>query len=245
MKKLLLVLFGILLGTQISYGAIAIVSSTTVQGTAGAATSLTYAAPSISGTDKLGIVCEAHGTAATTTGITWNGSPMTLAVYQFQTAGNTGLSTWYIVNPSAGNVVISMSSSITIRSYAAVYSGVHQSSPVDGTSFNGNRTTSQTSLASTITTSFNNSWAFACVVAGSASALTAGANTQIGSQPEATAYGTAWIHTNGPLATAGTDTMNITSSSQILVSAMMGIREAVSATVLPSMGAMLRYFRLR
>jgi hypothetical protein len=92
------------------------------------------------------------------TGVTYDGVAMTRVATIVETGGTQTLYLYALVNPATGanNVVVSVSSSITIRATSASYTGARQSGIPDAS---GTKTTaSTTSQALAVTTVTDKSW---------------------------------------------------------------------------------------
>lgn len=139
------------------------------------------------------------------------------------TSGTTGVTNYlyYLIAPSttAGATVTATQNAsdnwaMTVISYA----NVRQTGQPDATSVGGPTTT--TSYSQSVTTVRDNCWAVLYGNATSGSTLTAGSNTIIRNQPEVAFTGAFIIDTNSAKTPAGTDTLNVTSSSQTFAGCM-------------------------
>jgi len=156
----------------------AIAFDATTYGGFATATSLTFA-HTVTGSDTL-LLVGVQGDSATDaiTGVTYNAVGMTL-VAKIQHSPPTGR--WIYLFRLAGaatgahNVVISSSGSIFIQGFAASYTGVDQTTPID--SFNsGNSAAGQTTYTISTTVVGSNCWlaSFFNLFSGVAGPLTAG-----------------------------------------------------------------------
>jgi len=119
----------------------------------------TYNAPTISGSDVLGVVFHMGDTSDNCTGITWEkggvATAMTKAV-GFARSGGRYIYMYYIVNPDSGGQIVISGSSLKY-SRAGYYTGVNQTTPVEIT--NGITTANSTSLPITVNpVNVANSW---------------------------------------------------------------------------------------
>lgn len=99
---------------------------------AGSQASLTIST-TVTGSDTIGIVMASHDASTTMdiTGITWNGSDMTNVNDNGNTSSNSNTSLWYILNPSSGDVVISVSPNRQLYGITLSYTGAKQSGQPD------------------------------------------------------------------------------------------------------------------
>lgn len=212
--------------------AIAVDSITTMTGN-NSVTSKTFS-HTCSGSDRILFVTSARATARTITGITYNGVSMTQISTKATSYGTT-VELWYLIAPSTGtnNVVISLDSSGNLTGGAISFTGAKQSGQPDAQSTGGDPTNTVTTYSPSVTSVADNSFAVCALVCASGSSLTAGSNTTIGSQPEVTQYGSAFIYSTSAKTPAGTFTLNVTSSAQVIVSVMASFSPSVTATFTP------------
>jgi hypothetical protein len=100
----------------------------------GAASSITYSSPSVSGSNTLGVVALYTAGNSTITGVTWNGSAMTLDAGATIADSGIGLKIFYIIAPTAGvtDVVVTASVAWSVLFAEAMYlTGAHQTTPID------------------------------------------------------------------------------------------------------------------
>lgn len=169
---LLFLLFPLLANAQIvvrnrplhvpTSGGIAFGASTRGDESSGAATSLTFDSPSVSGSNTLAVVILTTRGAQPVSGVTWNSVSMTENVASYNNNGGTQQHVFYLVAPAAGvtSVVISASAAWGgIFADASYYTGVNQSTPVDtGGAGTG---ASSTTYAPTATTNNANEYVIA------------------------------------------------------------------------------------
>lgn len=119
----------------------------------GGATSLTYSF-TVSGSDRQ-LRVGALTTAGTITGVTYNGVSTTQIGTTAADAGVT-IYTFGLIAPATGanNVVISCSTSATLVSHAASWTGAHQTTLTDAT----NTQTGSGNFTHSVTTSADNCW---------------------------------------------------------------------------------------
>lgn len=126
-------------------------------------TSLTFSFTNTSGDFVIVAGADRTGGATLVTGVTYGGSAMTKKVELNGNASynDRAITLWVLTNPPTGanNVVVSASSSQSLRFSAYSYSGVDQSNPDDGTDTSIGSSGS-TSIATDITTGVDGSWMF-------------------------------------------------------------------------------------
>jgi len=159
MKRFILTAAGVLVGVGLvpaaAYAAIAYDASS--QGTVDS-TSLTFS-HTVTGTDTILFVEAGQWqTGDAITGVTFNGTAMTLVDKQQVGSINTYVYLYYLIAPATGthDVVISSSGSADIRGAAASYTGAAQSGVPDATSKSS--TTSGGDATGIVTTIADNSW---------------------------------------------------------------------------------------
>lgn len=137
------------------------------------------------------------------TGVTYNG----VALTQIESAQDDGsdqfVSFWYLVAPATGsnNIVISASSSVLIYGIAASYTGVDQLTPIN---VSGVATTaSAASISKSLTTTVDNTWTVAAVMAPSGT-YSAGAGTFL---RQANASNTVIVDSNSAITPAGSTSL--------------------------------------
>lgn len=168
-----------------------------------------------SGTDRIVYVgITIRDTRTITVAPTYNGVTMTQSG---STTGTTGVThrLYYLIAPSTtagATVTATQNASDTWAMTVISYNGARQTLQPDATSVGGPTTT--TSYSQSVTTVRDNSWAVLYGNASGGLTLTAGANTIIRNQPEVAFCGAFLIDTNSAKTPAGTDTLNVTSSSQ-------------------------------
>lgn len=180
------------------------------------------------------VITNNHTSLGSITGVTatkgGTDTAMTMAM-SFNNSANSTTKLWYIASPDAGsiNIIATASASIGIAMGASLFSGVDQTTPIDATD-TANEVTTTTSFTETMTTTNDNAFVFWGLLAQNALALTGGANTTIGSQPEASAYGTAFAYSTSAITPAGSTSLNVTSSTQPFTSLMLSIKPFVATT---------------
>ena len=201
--------------------AIAFDSST--YGQSGAATSFSFS-HTCTGSDRILWVYVMVNTTGTVS-VTYNGVPMDPSDVN-SGSFNHYQSMWYLVAPDTGanDVTVSVTSSSTMRAYAASYTGASQTGQPDAHVVPSEETT--TSYAKAITTVADNSWVVWGLGAMSGATLTAGSNTVVRHQPEVTAFGAAFCDSGTAFTPAGSQTLTVTSSSQTFCSIMASFAPA-------------------
>jgi hypothetical protein len=173
------------------------------------------------GTDRiLFVITTANGAAFTTTGVTYNSVSMTIASSFRITTGPIQY-IWYLINPASGSNTIQITNSGSVTAGSAIsFNGVKQTGFPDASITNSGATGS-TSYNSTVTTIADNSFILSSSRTNAGLAFTAGANTTVGNQPEATYFGGGgcWYST-APQTPAGAKTLNVTCSAQDFDGAM-------------------------
>ena len=99
---------------------------------AGAQNTLTIAA-TVTGDDTIGVVLASHDGSQTmlVSGITWNGVAMTNVNNNGNATSNSNTSLWYVINPTTGDVVITVSSTRQLYGIVLSYTGANQSGQPD------------------------------------------------------------------------------------------------------------------
>lgn len=180
-----------------------------------------------SGSDRILFVISAVQTARTITGITYNSVAMTY-IDRKQTDYGNEVELWYLVAPATGtnNVVISVDSASNLTGGAISFTGASQTGQPDASSTSGNPTSGVSSYSPAVTSVADNCFAVVGMICASGATLTGGTNTSIGSQPEVTHAGSAFIYSTGGQTPAGTFTLNVTSSSQVMIGVMASFSPA-------------------
>lgn len=209
MKKLLLIfLVAILLVPQVSLAAIAFDNST--QGLVGSASSLTFA-HTVSGANRILFVAATVNTGATVSGVTYNGTALTLIDTKAEASGPTTY-LYYLIAPAAGtnNVVISASASTNIIGTASSYTGAAQTGQPDASTVHAGAVP-VTAYSKSLTTIADNSWVVSTTRTGNGHAQTADAGTTIREQPETTYLGGgSFWDSGGPVTPAGSKALGVT-----------------------------------
>jgi hypothetical protein len=226
MKKVIITILFLLLIPQICDGAIAYDAQAGMNGDS-SASSFTYSHTVGTGSDRFLVVgIRTSFTGDLITGVTYGGTAMTFQVKETTT-------TWFytyiytLVNPASGanNVVVSLSSSqggVYPRSVS--YTGVHQTSPVEGT--NNGWTTSTNTLNTSITTATDNCWGF-LMAANSSGNYAAGTGTNL--RTTAPLYLSNVAADGGPKTPAGTLTLQLTSGTANHTWCMLAFKPSVAA----------------
>lgn len=180
-----------------------------------------------SGSDRILFVISARQTAFTITGITYNSVAMTQVGTKATSYGNT-IELWYLVAPATGanNVVISVNSACNVTGGAISFTGASQTGQPDASATGGDPTSAVSSYSPSVTSVADNCFAVCGMICASGATLTGGTNTSIGSQPEVTHAGSAFIYSTAEKTPAGTFTLNVTSASQVMVSVMASFSPA-------------------
>lgn len=180
---------------------------------AAVATSLTYA-HTTTGSDPILFAMGRDKVAAASvvTGITYNSVSLT-NVNGVQIPSSRFMWIYYMVAPATGahNVVVSASESVSLRSYAATYSGAKQSSQPDG-----NNTTTGTNpnltISNTITTTADNCWMI-MYLNDDQGAITYSTSTGDTIRLNNDGGGMCFMDTGGPITPAGSNTMTLTGTN--------------------------------
>lgn len=173
MQRLLGIVAGLLLLAAPATTFAAIAFGSQADGLSTTGTSLSYSSGTVSGSNTFGVVWVDGGVSNDNiTGVTWNGTSMTLAGKQ-----HTGLGAdrwqymFYGFGVSTGNIVVSGTPSDYIAPLAAWYTGTNQSG-LDGSL----KTTGAPNWTNTITTTCDNDWHIGAAGSNSG-AVTAGSGT--------------------------------------------------------------------
>lgn len=185
----------------------AIAVDAVTNGTGGTVTSITYS-HTCSGENRylLVFVRGGGGEGNRVTGITYNGVAMSLiGVANYGEA----MIVYGLVNPATGahNVVVSFSSSSYAQSGCISYTGVHQTSSIDGT-VQTYAPTSVSSVTATVTTSYPGSW---LIIGAKNGSLTISAGTNCTLRVNCGSEGARSGDTNGGT-TPGANTIQVTAS---------------------------------
>lgn len=148
--------------------------------------------------DELILFVLAFVQIGTTTGVTYNGTAMTLVDSQGHTGGNVSM--WYLLNPAVGahNVVVTASGTTVVAGKSASYTGVRQSAQPDA-SFKQNFS-GTSSVWGAVTTVADNCWTILMV-----SDQTGGELAGTGTTLRVAADGQAIFDSNGAISPAGTN----------------------------------------
>lgn len=190
-----------------------------------------------SGSDRLiAASAAANGPSYTTSSITYNSASLTKINERRDSAGPIqGL--WYKAGPTVGtnNLVITNSGSATAGACIS-FTGADQTSPLDASSLTTESTT--TSYSSSVTVATANCMLVATSRTGSGSTLTGGTNTSIALQPELTYFGGGAIWYSTATVGTGSQTLNVTCTSQLFGGATMASFKPVGDMVItPSVQA--------
>lgn len=205
--------------------AIALDAFTDIQTTTG--TSLTFS-HTCGGSDRLLNVLPIVASGATASGVTYNSVAMTAGGTTMTDESSRTYTFWYLVAPATGanNVVISVTASVFIRGTCASYTGVDQTTPING-SLGKIENTATSPVNVNLTSTVADTWAIGAFRsdAGTQSDGTgAGALTL-----RAVANSLGYADTNGSLGTTGTEGINFQISS--------GNGWLLAALIAPSAGA--------
>lgn len=178
-------------------------------------------------------------TNGTITGVTYNGVSLTQAIDN-TTGGSTfnHIYLFYLIAPATGtnNVIVTSSGSGSVYAASASYTGVAQTSPIDGTS--ATTTTTTGAFSKSVTTSVANDWIIGYVGAGNYS--TSASNEPAagsGTTRRATDPGTgSWysIFDGNGAVSAGANSLNYDTTgytSALFGINMVGIKPVATATV--------------
>lgn len=242
MIKKIATLLILLLTTQVSYAAIAFdtaVAETSTNGVTSKTISITT-----SGSNRILWAIMGQSTSVTSSGCTYNSAAMTLATTTAHQFG-ARLNLYYIIAPSLGanSLTCSVSGASNISLGAISFTGADQTTQPDAVS--AATTTGTVSYSQSVTSVADNSFAVLGLFAQSGATLTGGSNTTIGSQPEVTAYGTAFAYSTSGKTPPGTFTLNVTSASQNFSGVMASFKPAFSTSTTPSTAGFFRMLKYR
>lgn len=158
------------------------------------------------------------------TGVTWNGVALTRVGRQpFAASPGSDLEEYVLVGAASGthNVVIttSVGTSISYAGIIASYTGVAGSNATS----TGN-SLAQTSLMTSVTTTVDNSWTLLGL---SANGTTHNAGTATTRRIDVAATETAIFDSNAPITPPGSNTLNVTSTSQNYIWGMVSLSPVV------------------
>ena len=247
MRKLLLIILGVVANMQISYGAIAFVSSSTPSNNQATAATTAWTNTCGAGTNFVIVTSGYIHTGQSITGITLGTDNLT-KIYRFDNALNVGAEMWYdATNTTSAQTITITYSASTIqqpRAGAICLSGVDTSSPIGATSTAG---TAGGATTVSITTTTDNSWVFD----------TDSTNDTLGTPNSPQVLN--WVSYNGSggfdvgssqksFPTHGATTMSwntTTAPAQNWAILAVEIKPLTVAVSTPSSGAMLRFFKFR
>lgn len=244
MKKLLLLIIGLLATFQIGYAAIAFDSVTAVTATAGV-TNKTFT-HTTSGSNRVLFVITGTTNAVTVNSVTYNGVSMTLAG-SYVNAQNNKLAIYYLAAPATGanTVSITTSGTDTITGGSISFTGASQTGIPDAMPA-GDQSGALTTYSKSVTTVADNCFQLLALFDQNGLTMTGGTNTTIGSQPEVVVRGTAFVYSTTAKTPAGSATLTVSAGSLSLWTGLM-LSFAPAATVsTPSTyyGA-IKFFRRR
>lgn len=174
-------------------------------------TSWTPAAYTCSGSDRVIfiVVADRVWTTSLLTGITYGGNAMTLVDGYWPSDRYSSL--WMLVNPPSGSnsFVLSASSSTYMEAYCASYTWVDSSGQPNAFWHVNSSTPANLTLTSTLA----NCWMIAVCHRTGGGAMAAGAATTIRGFANGSSTGTGLCDSNAPIVSAGSGTLQITSSS--------------------------------
>lgn len=167
-----------------------------------------------------------HTSVTTVSTVTCGGNAMTYVGAITQTAGNNTVELWQYVGASSGsqNIVCTMTSSTNISLGSISFVGAKQTGQPDASTTGGNVSTGVTSYAQNVTTVADQTMQVIALCCASGASITGGANTRIGSQPEVAAFGCAFAYSIITKTPAGTATLTVTSTSQVMVGVIASIK---------------------
>lgn len=168
-------------------------------------TSLTYS-HTTSGSDRgLVVMSISGGSAINTNSVTYNSVSMTDCGSNISDESSRKYYLWTLIAPATGsnNVVVTMASSTFIRSTAASYTGVNQTTLVDGVNTGSSLTGTTPSI--NVTSTVADTWGVAAIRNDSGN-ISSGTNLS----PRGAANSIAYADSNGSLGTAGTETLGVT-----------------------------------
>lgn len=182
-------------------------------GSAGAATSLTYA-HTVSGTNRLMVACAYWGSSQTLSSITYNGVSTSQVVAPIDNGGGEFYAMNYLIAPDTGtnNVVITLSGSAGIEGASGSYTGTDQTDPIDATRTEVAGVENTTSYSEAITSTVDNTWAVWCTRNYSGVVVSSGTNTALREQVLVN-FGVLFADSNAAITPAGSRTLNLTSST--------------------------------
>ena len=184
--------------------AIALDSTSSGQTTGGSPTSTTVSHTVVSNTSGIIVVCVANVDPSIVSGVTYNGSAMTLVIER-NDADYRNCSIWRLLAPSTGthDIVVTHSASNTVKVFGAAFTDVDQVTPIGATAGATNTTGA---VSSVITTTQDNSVIISVVSKTNATSLGTPGTDQINiaSAMEANSHQSG--ATYEPKATAGADT---------------------------------------
>ena len=182
-----------------------------------------------SGSDRLiASSAVANGPSYTTTGITYNSTALTKINERRDSAGPIqGL--WYLAAPATGtnNLVITNSGSVTAGACIS-FTGADQTAPLDASSLTTESTTTSYSCSVTVATA--DCMLLCTSRTGNGFTLTGGTNTTIAIQPEVTYFGGGAIWYSTATVGTGSQTLNVTSSSQFFGGGTLASFKPVAGT---------------
>lgn len=147
-----------------AFGAIAFVAAADGGNNGNSTASLTYSYTTGAGSNRLLLTCITGDTAADDiSSVTYNGVAMT-QIAKVLPPANRWSYFYYLLAPASGahNLVITFGSIHFIISGSADYSGVKQSAQPDASTTNTGSPVGPADLATSLTTSANNSWVTMC-----------------------------------------------------------------------------------
>ncbi len=243
MKKILLLLTLISTSITLSFGAIAVDTSTRSNAVSwGAGSSATWS-HTTSGSNRLLIVCTFNnGNSGSPTSVTYNSVGLTKLQEQSTDGGGFRWDLWYLIAPSTGanNVVVTWATGDGINNNIAVtYTGVKQSSFPDSSNTGSTGSTASISVSTTVVAS--NSWLAGCTRA-SADTQSGGTNATV--RQQGNTDGSQLFHdSNGVVGTGSqTATINVSPNSAQWMN-LVSIAPAIDSV--PSTLGFFKYYNKR
>lgn len=196
-------------------------------------TSVTFA-HTVSGSNTIGhvfVTQQNDASANRITGITWNGTAMSLIGTPYTNSGGDTLYLWELINPTTGDIIVTRTGTTNSGFCQAIsHSGAKQSSQPDATA-SANTTT--TSLATNITTVADNCWTILGTYDSDGGTITASTNS---TQRNALTTYCKLFDNNTAITPAGAYTMTVTRASGS--SPFSGVIASISpAVATPNNGA--------
>lgn len=188
-----------------------------------------------SGSDRI-LIVQTMCNGAFTTGVTYNGTSMTLLLQDKDGgAGGSGTSVYYLLNPDSGthDIVASLSTNYIVLT-AASYTGVYQSSFPDGSSKEDYPADNAATQSNTITPTEDDCWVVGGAFVNANAATTAGTGTTVRASDSNPAGGLGMGDNNADINPAASTTLNFASSSAGRFGWIAAMRPAAGGAVVNS-----------